>query len=75
MWLQFLPRMVGSHALRGQGSDRPHLLNVSSCPPPHPPHPRFFEGDAAREEPPLVEQPRRILGGKIGLFGSGQIGP
>ena len=37
--------------------------------------PLVFEGGVAREEPPLVEQPRRILSGKIGLFGSGQIGP
>ena len=63
--------MVGSHALRGRGSDRPHLLDASSCRPP----PLVFEGGAAREEPPLVGQPRRILSGKIGLFGSGQIGP
>ena len=52
------------------GSDRPHLLDASSRRPP-----LVFEGGVAREEPPLVEQPRRILSGKIGLFGSGQIGP
>ena len=39
------------------------------------PPPPLFEGGAVREEPPLVEQPRRILSGKIDLFGSGQIGP
>ena len=70
MWLQFLPWMVGSHALRGQGFDRPHLLDASSCSPPP-----VFEGGTAREEPPLVEQPRRILSGRISLFGSSQIGP
>ena len=39
------------------------------------PPPPVFEGGTAREEPLLVEQPRKILSGKIGLFGSGQIGP
>ena len=59
--------MVGSHALRGQASDRPHLLDVSSGSPP-----LFFGGESpAREESLLVEQPQRIPGGRIGLFGSG----
>ena len=58
--------MVGSHALRGQGSDRPHLLDVSGSPPPS------FGGESpAREESLLVEQPQRIPGGRIDLFDSG----
>ena len=61
--------MVGSHALRGQASDRPHLLDVSSGSPPPP---LFLGGESpAREESLLVEQPQRIPGGRIGLFGSG----
>ena len=60
--------MVGSHALRGQGSDRPHLLDVSGSPPPPP----SFGGESpAREESLLVEQPQRIPGGRIDLFDSG----
>ena len=60
--------MVGSHALRGQASDRPHLLDVSSGSPPRP----LFGGESpAREESLLVEQPQRIPGGRIGPFGSG----
>ena len=59
--------MVGSHALRGQASDRPHLLDVSSGSPP----PLFGGESPAREESLLVEQPQRIPGGRIGLFGSG----
>ena len=31
-----LPFVTRSHALRGQGSDRPHLLDVSSDSPPPP---------------------------------------
>ena len=70
MWLEFLPWMVGSHALCGRGPTGPICwMRRPVAPPP------CFEGGVAREEPPLVEQPRRILSGKIGLFGSGQIGP
>ena len=70
MWLQFLPWMVESHALCGR---RFRPAPSAGCVVPSPP--LVFEGGVAREEPPLVEQPRRILNGKIGLFGSGQIGP